>query len=171
MISPTRKGMAGMSPNRRSTLGHGGSPGVSALSKSPNKRLGSTLQSGTTTTGGDKSGTNGDEKGLSSPTSVSMQNSFIIKNADESFDMYYQQMKRRRHLTSGFTQNLDVSGSPGAIQGQHSDQRSTTFQRGRKPNARDGHSANVDKFGFMFIFGGDRHQMPFNDLFLIKLPK
>jgi hypothetical protein len=27
---------------------------------------------------------------LSSPTSVSMQNSFIIKNADESFDQYYQ---------------------------------------------------------------------------------
>ena len=33
----------------------------------------------------------------------------------------------------------------------------TTFQRGRRPNARDGHSANVDKFGFMFLFGGDRH--------------
>ena len=27
-----------------------------------------------------------EEKGLTSPTSVSMYNSFIIKNADESFD-------------------------------------------------------------------------------------
>ena len=47
--------------------------------------------------GGDRSGNGGDEKGLSSPTSISMQTSFIIKNADESFDAYYQQMKRRRH--------------------------------------------------------------------------
>jgi len=29
------------------------------------------------------------ESGLASPTSVSMQNSFIIKNADETFDHYY----------------------------------------------------------------------------------
>jgi len=29
------------------------------------------------------------ESGLASPTSISMQNSFIIKNADESFDAYY----------------------------------------------------------------------------------
>jgi hypothetical protein len=40
----------------------------------------------------------------------------------------------------------------------------------RKPTARDGHSANVDKKGFMYIFGGDRHHMPFNDLYMIKLP-
>ena len=29
------------------------------------------------------------ESGLASPTSITMQNSFIIKNADESFDAYY----------------------------------------------------------------------------------
>ena len=29
------------------------------------------------------------ESGLASPTSISMQNSFIIKNADESFDAYW----------------------------------------------------------------------------------
>lgn len=38
-----------------------------------------------------------------------------------------------------------------------------------KPTARDGHSANVDQYGFMYVFGGDRHQMPFNDLYMIKL--
>jgi hypothetical protein len=47
----------------------------------------------------------------------------------------------------------------------------TNFQRNRKPQARDGHTSVVDKFGFMWIFGGDRHQMPFNDLYMIKLPK
>lgn len=36
------------------------------------------------------------ESTLASPTSNSMQNSFIIKNADESFDAYYQVMKKRR---------------------------------------------------------------------------
>ena len=30
------------------------------------------------------------ESGLASPTSVTMQTSFIIKNADESFDAYHQ---------------------------------------------------------------------------------
>ncbi len=33
---------------------------------------------------------------LSSPTSVNMKNSFIIKNADPSFDVYYHQMKKRK---------------------------------------------------------------------------
>jgi hypothetical protein len=37
-----------------------------------------------------------EQKGLSSPTSVSMYNSFIIKNADESFDQYYHSMKKRK---------------------------------------------------------------------------
>jgi len=29
------------------------------------------------------------ESGLKSPTSINMQNTFIIKNADESFDAYH----------------------------------------------------------------------------------
>ena len=36
------------------------------------------------------------DSGLTSPTSISMQNTFIIKNAGESFDNYYQQMKKRK---------------------------------------------------------------------------
>jgi len=85
-----------------------------------------------------------EDKRLSSPTSVTMKNSFIIKSADESFDAYYQQMKRRRHTT------ID---SPATL----AEVRLTTFMRNRRPNARDGHTACVDKFGFMFVFGGDRH--------------
>ena len=34
-----------------------------------------------------------DKDGLSSPTSISMRNSFIIKNADQSFDVYYKKRK------------------------------------------------------------------------------
>lgn len=33
---------------------------------------------------------------LTTPTSISMMNSFIIKNADSSFDQYYYQMKKRK---------------------------------------------------------------------------
>jgi hypothetical protein len=39
----------------------------------------------------------------------------------------------------------------------------------RKPAPRDGHTAVIDTNGNMYVFGGDRHHMPFNDLFLIKL--
>ena len=36
------------------------------------------------------------------------------------------------------------------------------------PQARDGHSSIVYK-GILIIFGGDRHHMPFNDLFMLDL--
>ena len=65
-LSPSRKvGPGGQSPNH-------GSPSIS-----PKKSLSKTM-------GGSHKAE--EEKGLSSPTSVTMQNSFIIKNADESFD-------------------------------------------------------------------------------------
>ena len=33
---------------------------------------------------------------LQSPTSISMKNSYIIKNADPSFEAYYNSMKKKR---------------------------------------------------------------------------
>lgn len=43
----------------------------------------------------------------------------------------------------------------------------------KRPAARDGHScayisANEDQ-PYMLVFGGDRHQMPFNDTFILDL--
>jgi len=89
-----------------------------------------------------------------------MMNSFIVKNADESFDNYYHHMKRRKGHHGGGT-GLDMTMSL---------ENKFGLVFGRKPTARDGHSANVDSDGFMFVFGGDRHHMPFNDLYMIKLP-
>lgn len=43
-----------------------------------------------------------------------------------------------------------------------------TKLNGRRPPARDGHSSLVVG-SCLFIFGGDRHHMPFNDLFLLDL--
>ena len=45
----------------------------------------------------------------------------------------------------------------------------STLVRGNKPTPRDGHSAVLDSMGFMFVFGGDRHHMPFNDLYCVNL--
>ncbi len=142
--SPGRKGNA--SPMKRTAMGNG-SPSASALAKSPTKKgagnASATISAVTTGTA--------EDKGLSSPTSISMFNSFIIKNADESFDVYYQQMKRRRHI-----QNNATSIEPDFTRA-HGGAGKTNFQRNRKPQARDGHTSVVDKFGFMFVFGGDRH--------------
>jgi len=87
--------MANMSPGRRTGLGGAGtsgSPGsgAAAFGRSPTKRQVGAGGSSNTNAGSGSAQNAVDDKGLSSPTSVSMQNSFIIKNADESFDQYYQ---------------------------------------------------------------------------------
>ncbi len=54
------------------------------------------------------------DSGLASPTSISMQNSFIIQNADESFDAYFHTMKKRKqHGGMGDSASPAVGGSPG----------------------------------------------------------
>lgn len=40
----------------------------------------------------------------------------------------------------------------------------------RRPAARDGHTAVINN-GRFIVFGGDRHQMPFNDLHFLQLDK
>ena len=42
---------------------------------------------------------------------------------------------------------------------------------GIQPDAREGHTTNVSDDGLLFVFGGDRHHMPFNDLHLLNLKK
>lgn len=41
---------------------------------------------------------------------------------------------------------------------------------GKRPSARDGHTAHVHK-GMLVIFGGDRHKMTFNDIYIYHLDK
>jgi len=57
-----------------------------------------------------------------------------------------------------------MGGSPGIM-------NSSNFGvvEGIQPAARDGHSTEISENGLMFVFGGDRHHMPFNDLYLMKL--
>ena len=85
---------------RRNTLNQS-KKGVQHSDQSPTKLMNTSLRKQQTRKiklgGGGKSpskkgdGDNKDNKesGLASPTSVTMQTSFIIKNADESFDAYH----------------------------------------------------------------------------------
>lgn len=47
---------------------------------------------------------------------------------------------------------------------------STNSKVGKKPCARDGHIALINN-SKLFIFGGDRHKMSFNDIFALDLEK
>lgn len=101
-----------------------------------------------------------------------MQNTFIIKNADESFDAYYAQMRKRKlgqvsHGTGNFDQtNNNIPASPSKIAESNSH---FGVIWGIKPAARDGHCTEISENGCMFVFGGDRHHMPFNDLYMMNL--
>lgn len=91
-----------------------------------------------------------------------MKNSFIIKNADPSFDSYYNSMRKRRTIvTQSFINNSAfTSGETNA----------NCKVTGKRPTARDGHSGILYQDSFI-VFGGDRHHMPFNDLYLLDLRK
>lgn len=91
---------------------------------------------------------------LSSPTSVSMKNTFIIKNADESFEINSKLIPKLKGQKT-----MAAEAAP----------KVTSFVEGARPTPRDGHSAVVDSQGNMYVFGGDRHHMPFNDLYMIRL--
>lgn len=99
-------------------------------------------------------GADGNKGGISSPTFIKMQSSFIIKNADESFEVNSKQLLKQKH-----NKTLQTNDHP----------KYTSFSEGQRPTPRDGHTAVVDSRGFMYVFGGDRHHMPFNDLYMIKL--
>jgi hypothetical protein len=150
--------LAGSSPMKR----RGTMVSPSKLTKSPTKlrKKSPSKKTGDGSTGEKK------ESGLISPTSISMQNTFIIKNADDSFDAYYVQMRKRKmggaadhsatHHTNG--------SSPGGKKESH-----FGVVAGVQPAARDGHTTEISEDGLLFVFGGDRHHMPFNDLHLMKL--
>ena len=106
-----------------------------------------------------------------SPTSMKMKNTFLLLNNNPSFDQYAAQMRRRKQqqmTTTGASMNSlgnlhNTSGNK-LVESQFS-----SVNIGKKnPAARDGHISVLVE-GKMFIFGGDRHHMPFNDLFMLDL--
>jgi hypothetical protein len=151
----------GMRKNAQARNQGGMSP--SKLGKSPTKKRGaSPMKKHKEEEKGKKK-----ESGLASPTSISMQNSFIIKNADESFDAYYIQMKKRKHGLGTFDGTMPNSSPGNASPGLP--ETNFGIVQGIQPAARDGHSTNISEDGMMYVFGGDRHHMPFNDLYVLQL--
>lgn len=66
--------------------------------------------------------------------------------------------------------SMGVGGASATLHGSPGQQDSNFgVVSGIQPAARDGHACEISDEGLMFVFGGDRHHMPFNDLYLIKL--
>lgn len=100
-LAATSKDVSGASPGMRGkqqNKGLGGtmapSPARKSKASSPSRKA-SVAKQAANAKKGEKKDTE-EEKSLTSPTSISMASSFIIKNADASFDTYYHQMKRRK---------------------------------------------------------------------------
>jgi hypothetical protein len=113
-------------------------------------------------------------KGLrESPTSMKMVNTFLLKNNNPSFDAYAAQMKKRKAQVFRGRTRADLSeigADEKSISGMQDleDANVTKINQCQVPPARDGHSSLVYE-NVLIIFGGDRHHMPFNDLFMLDL--
>ena len=108
-----------------------------------------------------------EESYLTTPTSLSMKNSFLISSIGKTLDNTFKKHKKRmeklrssfRH--SSFAKVSDINVSPS--------RRQTGKVSCFNPKPRDGHTGlmlNEDEY---IIFGGDRHHMPFNDVASIDL--
>jgi len=118
-----------------------------------------------------KEGEKSDE--LLTPTSISMKNAFIIKNADASFDHYFHMMKKRKspHASpSKLTGTGQIQFAPHHQHGKEETGSKIKIISDKQPPSRDGHSASLHQ-GKWIVFGGDRHHMPFNDTYVLNLSK
>jgi len=102
-------------------------------------------------------------KTFESPTSIRMKNTFLFQNNNPSFDNYAEEMRKRKKNLLGSPQKKKDDNEQLGEQVE-----SSIIINKKNPSARDGHIAVLHQ-GMMLIFGGDRHHMPFNDLFMLDL--
>lgn len=104
-----------------------------------------------------------------------MKNSFIITTGGvkTNFDKLYKQMLIRKKILLPPSVNnsaTDIDFRPETnLYGQPKAKEIITMNKGRRPAARDGHTGVFIQNKFMLVFGGDRHRMPFNDLYVLDL--
>jgi hypothetical protein len=88
-----------------------------------------------------------------------MKNCFITKNASLNHESALKSSKVFRKPSSDLI-NYERDEAAGRVMVERS-----------RPGARDGHSANLvetnDSGQMLIVFGGDRHNMPYNDLYLL----
>ena len=101
--------------------------------------------------------------------------SYLITNAGPAFDNFAKQniSRKKKHDTSlGQHSQTGTSYSPVEKSPQLKEipAEKTTYGKfgNNKPAARDGHTGVILDHRFI-VFGGDRHHMPFNDLFFLDL--
>ena len=76
-------------------------------------------------------------------------------------------MKKRKLGAGGNIDGMGTSiGGPGMPSGSNDINYGVVPV---SPSARESHSCEVSGDGALIVFGGDRHQMPFNDLYLMQL--
>ncbi|CAI2360532.1 unnamed protein product [Moneuplotes crassus] len=112
---------------------------------------------------------------LTSPTSLSMKNSFLIKTAGKAFDNYAHQVQKRNRKKHSFNLNSnnlpDYSASYNNLGSGQAYEKSMGKVEASLPKPRDGLSGNIYNDRYLVIFGGDRHHVPFNDLYTLDLAK
>ena len=105
-------------------------------------------------------------------------NSFLIKNTDINYglaDKHSKKIDAKRNGSFSKAQTLITKdGSPltGKRKSIVASKVYTVNTYGKvkdkRPQARDGHTGVIhDKY--FFVFGGDRHHMPFNDVFMLHI--
>jgi len=91
---------------------------------------------------------------LITPMTQRMMNSPLIEHSDKSFDVYYQQLKKKKKAMQGMSPK------------SHSEQEYEA--KGYFPCVRSSHRTVISN-NHMVVVAGDKHQMPLNDLFVFNL--
>ncbi|KAL4451138.1 hypothetical protein ABPG74_021460 [Tetrahymena malaccensis] len=95
------------------------------------------------------------------------KNTFMLNGSstyNSKFNEYTLQNKKSQNLNRSFTiQAMDIKLPPIAFEKEKS------IVVGKKPCARDGHACCIIRQNQLLIFGGDRHNMSFSDIYLFDL--
>ncbi|CAI2366389.1 unnamed protein product [Moneuplotes crassus] len=106
-----------------------------------------------------------DQTLLSTPTSLSMQNSFLINSINKAYmDRLFKKNRKTASKNRGsFKSRFDPSVDLSPAKRQYG--KVPRFN----PKPRDGHTGIMLNEREYIVFGGDRHHMPFNDVSAIDL--
>jgi Kelch motif len=90
---------------------------------------------------------------LITPMTQRMINSPLIEHSDKSFDIYYQQLKKKKKAMQGMSpRQLDQN----------------QLVRGYFPCVRSSHRMGIFN-DYIIVMGGDKNQMALNDIFFFRL--
>jgi len=115
---------------------------------------------------------------FTSPTSLRMKDTFIIKS--DSFVKLNLNASPLKKLTSRNNTTMKTEVSDDGLETTLVNDFTIATERilnkrivqHRRPAPRDGHSSVLvpgTEAKFMVVFGGDRHRMPFNDLYVLDV--